>query len=84
MSSHRIQPSLAVRERRAWNTIRRMIAEATTRTRDDYVLMPPPAPDPADRQSLIDVALVAAQAYNIHADIDREVDRLLGTQEQTR
>jgi hypothetical protein len=58
MSSHRIQPSLAVRERRAWNAIRQAIAETVTRprTRDDFVLMPPPLKsEPAARQHIASV-----------------------------
>lgn len=62
MSSHRIQPSLAVRERRAWNAIRQAFAKTVTmtvtrpRTRDDFVLMPPPLKsEPAARKHIASV-----------------------------
>jgi hypothetical protein len=40
-------------------------------------------PTTDDRQTLTDIALVTAQAHLVHADIDREVDRILG-QDRTR
>lgn len=42
MGSHRVQPCAEVRMRRAWREFLRGIHEATTLTRDDFALMPPP------------------------------------------
>lgn len=42
MSNHRVQPCAEVRVRRAWREFLRGIHEATTLTRDDFILMPPP------------------------------------------